>query len=135
MLEQLNKEDRAVINNEDTSPSDREAAETRFAERDEELRRVKRQIAERDGEMPLREKIKEIFKKYGFTVTGVLLAVGTKIGVVISYLTNGLKSVAKGIGKGLKELGKKNRLHSARPAGRDCELFVSHGWPGYLLSW
>ena len=52
----------------------------------------------------LRERVKEIFKKYGFTATAVLLAVGTTIGVVVSYLTNGLKAVAKGVGNGLQEL-------------------------------
>ena len=84
--------------------------------------------------MQLRERIKEIFKNYRFTVTAVLLAVGTTIGVV-SSLTKGLKSVGKGVGNGLQELGKKNRLHSTRPAGLDRELRVSHGRSGYLLSW
>ena len=68
-------------------------------------------------------------------MTAVLLAVGTTIGVVVSSLTNGLKSVAKGVGNGLQELGKKNRLHSSWPAGRDRELFLSHGRSGYLISW
>ena len=73
----------------------------------EELERLAPQIATREEQMPLRERIKEIFKKYGFTVTAVLLAVGTTIGVVVSYITKRLKSVAKGVGKGLQELGKK----------------------------
>ena len=57
-------------------------------------------------QLSLRERVKEIFKKYGFTVTAVLLAVGTAIGVVVSSLTKGLKAVAKGVGSGLQELGK-----------------------------
>ena len=67
------------------------------------------QVAEIEEGMPLRERIKEIFKKYGFTVTAVLLSVGTTIGVVVSSLTNGLKSVAKGAGNGLQAFGKKEK--------------------------
>ena len=104
-LEKQNEKDKAVINDEKTSPSDREAAELRVPEREEELARLRTQIQERD--LSLRERIKEIFKKYGFTVTAILLAVGTTIGVVVSSLTKGLKSVAKGVGKGLQALGKK----------------------------
>ena len=122
-----------MIEDENTSSSEREAAKVRVAEREEELARLRTQIQERN--LPLRERIKKIFKKYGFTVTAVLLAVGTTIGFVVSSLTKGLKSVAKGAGKGLQELGKKKRLHSARPAGLDRELCVSHGRSGYLLSW
>ena len=55
----------------------------------------------------LRAKVREIFKKYGFTVTAVLLAVGTTLGVILSSLSNGLKSVARGVGNGLKNLGKR----------------------------
>ena len=55
----------------------------------------------------LREKIKDIFRKYGFTVEGIALAVGATIGVMISSLSKGLKSVAGGIGNGLKTLGEK----------------------------
>ena len=35
-----------------------------------------------------------IFKKYGFTVSVVVLAVGTTIGVIVSALKRGLRSVA-----------------------------------------
>ena len=39
-------------------------------------------------------------------MTAVLLAVDTTIGIILSSLSKGLKSVAAGIGYGLKELGK-----------------------------
>ena len=124
-LERQNEEEKRVIEDENTSPSERAAAEARVEEREEELARLRTQIQERD--LPLRERIKEIFKKYGFIVTAVLLAVGITIGVVVSSLTKGLKSVAKGVCNGLQELGKKNRFYSARPARLDRELCVSHG--------
>ena len=57
--------------------------------------------------MSLRERIRNIFRKYGFTVAAVALAVGTTIGVIINALKKGLKTVASGVGNGLKDLGKK----------------------------
>ena len=57
--------------------------------------------------LSLRDRVKEIFKKYGFTVVSVLTAIGVVIGVIVSNLKAGLTSVAKGVGNGLKELGKK----------------------------
>ena len=51
--------------------------------------------------------MRNIFKKYGFIVSAVVLAVGETIGVIVSTLTRGLKSVAKGVGDGVKTLGSK----------------------------
>ena len=61
-LERKNEEDKEIINDENTSPSERAAAEERVAEREEELARLNTQIDEREKDMPLRERIKEIFK-------------------------------------------------------------------------
>ena len=57
--------------------------------------------------MSLRDRIKMIFKKYGFTVFSVVTAVGVVIGVIVSNLKKGLTRVVKGIGGGLKTIGKK----------------------------
>ena len=57
--------------------------------------------------LSLRDRVKEIFKKYGFTVFAVTSAIGVVIGVIVSNLKAGLTSVAKGVGNGLKELGAK----------------------------
>ena len=57
--------------------------------------------------LTLRQRIKEIFKKYGFTAFAVMTAIGTVIGVIIANLKAGLTKVAKGVGNGLKELGGK----------------------------
>jgi hypothetical protein len=77
------------------------------AERNEELARLQTQIAERERPRPLLERIKEIFKKYGVTVTAILLAAGVTIGVVVSTITNALKATGKALGKGLKDIGAK----------------------------
>ena len=57
--------------------------------------------------LSLRQRIKEIFRKYGFTVIAVSTAIATVIGVIVSNLKVGLAKVAQGVGNGLKELGKK----------------------------
>lgn len=49
----------------------------------------------------------DTFKKYGITVSAVVLAVITTIGVIVSSLTGGLKSVVKGVEHGFKTLGSK----------------------------
>ena len=74
-----------------------EAENERLGEQNEEL----------FSRMSLREKIKYIFKKYGVTVLGVLAAVGTVIGVIVSNLRTGLTNLAKGVGDGFKDIGKK----------------------------
>ena len=57
--------------------------------------------------MTLREKVKEIFKKHGFTVAAILLAAGATIRSVIGTITNALKKLGKEMGDGLKTIGAK----------------------------
>jgi len=99
--------DQAIIQDENASPSDKEAKEGRVAERNEELARLQTQIAERERGRPLLERVKEIFKKYGVTLTAVLLAAGVTIGAVVGSITNALKATGKALGKGLKDIGSK----------------------------
>ena len=106
-LQRQNEEDRAIIEDETASPSDKEAAEERFAARNEELVRLQTQIAEREAALPLRERVKEIFKKYGVTLTAIFLAAGATIGAVIATVTNALKKLGTDLGNGLKTLGAK----------------------------
>ncbi|KAL9968164.1 hypothetical protein ACROYT_G026504 [Oculina patagonica] len=94
-LKRQNEEDQAVIEDENASPTDKQAAEERVAERTEELGRLQTQIAERERALPLRERIKEIFKKHGVTLTAILLAAGVTIGSVIGAITNALKATGK----------------------------------------
>ena len=71
-----------------------------FNEKDQEIEAIEERL-------PLRQRIKEIFKKYGFTIIAVSAAVATVIGVIVSNLKSGLTKVAQGVGNGLKELGAK----------------------------
>ncbi|KAL9958548.1 hypothetical protein ACROYT_G035576 [Oculina patagonica] len=94
-LKRQNEEDQAVIEDDNASPSEKQAAEERVEERTEELGRLQTQIAERERALPLRERIKEIFKKNGVTVTAIFLAAGVTIGAVIGAITNSLKATGK----------------------------------------
>ena len=68
---------------------------------------MRTQIEERETAMPLCERVKDIFKKYGVTVTAIVLAAGVTIGAVVGAITNALKSMGKALGNRLKDIGKK----------------------------
>ena len=106
-LKRQNEEDQKIIQGENTSPSEREAAEARVAERNEELDRLQTQIGERESAMPLRQRVSEIFKQHGLTITAIFLAVGVTIGAVVGALTKALKASGKAMGNGLKDIGSK----------------------------
>ena len=61
-LQRQKEEDLAIIQDENTSPSDKYAAECRIAEINEELAFLQTQIAERERARPVSERIKEIFQ-------------------------------------------------------------------------
>jgi len=58
-LLRLNKEDQAIIDDDDAAELEKEAAGERVAARNEELARLQTQVAEREAAMPLRERMKE----------------------------------------------------------------------------
>ena len=78
-----------------------------MAERNEEIARLQTQIEERERALPLRERIKEIFKKHGVMLTEIVLAAGVTISSVIGVIRNALTKTGKALGNGLKEIGKK----------------------------
>lgn len=92
------------MNEENALSSGKEATEARVAERKLELSQL-RTVIEEGRSMPLFEKVKEIFKNYGFTVSAIVLAAW--IGAVIRAITTSLKPLGKGIGKALQDVSKK----------------------------
>ena len=106
-IKKQNEEDQKILNDENIFPQDKEAAEERIAQRNEELAGLQTLIQEREETMPLREKIKEIFKKYGVTVVSIFLAAGVTIATVLGTMTNALKKLGTDLGNGLKTLGAK----------------------------
>ena len=106
-LKRQNEEDQKIIQDKNTSPLEREAAEARVAERNEELDRLQTQIGERESSMPLWETVYEIFKQHGLTITAIFLDAGVTIGAVVGAITNALKSMGNQLANGLKAVGAK----------------------------
>ena len=101
------EEDRRVIEDENTSPSERQAAEARVEEREEDLVRLRTQVQEREEALPLRERVKNIFKKYGWTLQAVVLAAGLVLSALALAGLKGLKAGTKAVGQGLNNIGQK----------------------------
>ena len=101
------EEDQQILNDENASSEERNNAYERYAANVDELARLKSQVQEREEALPLRERVKNIFKKYGWTLQAVALAVGIVLSALALAATNGLKAGTKAIGNGLKAIGQK----------------------------
>ena len=106
-LNQHRTEDLRIIEDENTSPSEREAARERLALHNEELEELNEEIEARERQRPLLERVKDIFKKYGWTLQAVVLAVDLVLGALALAGLNGLKVGTKALGQGLKAIGQK----------------------------
>ena len=96
--EELNrkiKEDKIVIEDENTSPSERAAAEARLLENEAELDRIKTEIEVRERQKPLLERVKDIFKKYGWTLQAIFVAVGVILSVIALTVKKGTKVISQ----------------------------------------
>ena len=138
-LRRENEADRRIVDDDIATSSDKQAATERIIEREEEMERLGPQIQEREQELPLRERVKNIFKKYGWTLQAVALAVGIVLSALALAATNGLKAGTKAIGNGLKAIGQK--LGSLLPgligsivsyifkaAGQVFSFLAEHAW-------
>ena len=92
---------------ETASENQREQIDANIEEQQNEISRLEAENERIEERMSLRDRVKLIFKKYGFTVFAVVSAVGLVIGVVVSNLKKGLTSLGKGVGGALKNIGKK----------------------------
>ena len=101
------EEDRRIMNDKDATSRERMVAGERFSENTDELARLDPQVQEREEALPLRERVKNIFKKYGWTLQAVALAVGIVLSALALAATNGLKAGTQAIGNGLKTIGQK----------------------------
>ena len=138
-LKRENETDRKIVDDDNATSSDKQAATERIIEREEEMERLGQQIQEREESLPLRERVKNIFKKYGWTLQAVVLAVGIVLSALALAATNGLKAGTKAIGNGLKAIGQK--LGSLLPgligsivsyifkaAGQVFSFLAEHAW-------
>ena len=95
------KEDSQLVYDENASSPERMIANVRLLENEAELERVNTEIAAR--ERPLFERVKDIFKKYGWTLQAVVITVG----IVLGALALALKRGTKAVGNGLNTIGQK----------------------------
>ena len=102
-----NKIDELKASRETASENQREQIDANIEEQQNEISRLEAENEIIEERMSLRDRVKLIFKKYGFTVFAVVSAVGLVIGVIVSNLKKGLTSLGKGVGGALKNIGKK----------------------------
>ena len=88
-------EDKQLIDDENTSPSERAAAEARLSENEAELDRINTEIEVREREKPLLERVKDIFKKYGWTLQAIFVAVGVILSVIALTAKKGTKVISQ----------------------------------------
>ena len=140
------EDDTKTAEDENEQPSVRDQARERAAEstkREAQLGQEQNQLEqERDQleeKLPLRERVKNIFKKYGWTLQALVLAVGVVLGALALAGLNGLKAGTKAVGQGLKAIGQK--LGSLLPgligsivsfifkaAGQVFSFLAEHAW-------
>ena len=138
-LEERLAKNKRVLEDENASPSDIEAAKTQVEQDERALERVNEDVEREEQKLPLRERVKNIFKKYGWTLQAVALAVGIVLSALALAATNGLKAGTKAIGNGLKAIGQK--LGSLLPgligsivsyifkvAGQVFSFLAEHAW-------
>ena len=92
---------------ETASENQREQIDANIEEQKSEISRLEAENEIIEERMSLRDRVKAIFKKYGFTVFAVVSAVGLVIGVIVSNLQKGLTSLGKKVWGALKTIGKK----------------------------
>ena len=101
------KIDELKASRETASVNQREQIDANIEQQQNEISRLEAENEHIEERMSLRDRVKLIFKKYGFTVFAVVSAVGLVIGVIVSNLKKGLTSLGKGVGGALKTIGKK----------------------------
>ena len=124
---------------ETASGNQREQIDANIEQQQNEISRLEAENEHIEERMSLRDRVKLIFKKYGFTVFAVVSAVGLVIGVIVSNLKKGLTSLGKGVGGALKTIGKKigeilpgmiGAIASFvfKTAGEAVGFLVKHAW-------
>ena len=109
--EEISRRDKKIqelqASRETASEIQKEQIDVNIEEEQNEKSRLEAENEHIEERMSLRDRVKLIFKKYGFTVFAVVSAVGLVIGVIVSNLKKGLTSLGKGVGGALKNIGKK----------------------------
>ena len=131
--EELNRkiaEDKQLIEDENASPGERAAAEARISENEAELDRINTEIEVRERERPLLERIKDIFKKYGWTLQAIFVAVGVILSVIALSVKKGTKVISQKLNNVKHEPGFIGSIVSFifKAAGQVFAFLSEHTW-------
>ena len=111
---------------ETASVNQREQIDANIEEQQNEISRLEAENEIIEERMSLRDRVKLIFKKYGFTVFAVVSAVGLVIGVIVSNLKKGLTSLGKGGWGCVENYREKNWRDFARYDWSYCEFHLQN---------
>ena len=131
--EELNRkiaEDKQLIVDENTSPSERAAAEARLSENEAELDRINTAIEVQERERPLLERVKDIFKKYGWTLQAIFVAVGVILSVIALAVKKSTKVISQKLNNVKHEPGFIGSIVSFifKAAGQVFAFLSEHTW-------
>ena len=135
--EELNrkiKEDRQLIDDENTSSPERMSANVRLLENEAELDRINTEIEVRERQKPLLERVKDIFKKYGWTLQAIFVAVGVILSVIALTVKKGFKYGTKVVGQKLKNTNHNPGMIGSivsfrfKAAGQVFSFMSEHTW-------
>ena len=131
--EELNRkiaEDKQLIVDENTSPSERAAAEARLLENEAELDRINTEIEVQERERPLLERVKDIFKKYGWTLQAIFVAVGVILSVIALAVKKSTKVISQKLNNVKHEPGFIGSIVSFifKAAGQVFAFLSEHTW-------
>ena len=135
--EELNrkiKEDRQLIDDENTSSPERMSANVRLLENEAELDRINTEIEVRERQKPLLERVKNIFKKYGWTLQAIFVAVGVILSVIALTVKKGFKYGTKVVEQKLKNTNHNPGLIGSivsfilKAAGQVFSFLSEHTW-------
>ena len=131
--EELNRkiaEDKQLIEDENASPGERAAAEARISENEAELDRINTEIEVRERERPLLERIKDIFKKYGWTLQAIFVAVGVILSVIALSVKKGTKVISQKLNNVKQEPGFIGSIVNFifKAAGQVFAFLSDHTW-------
>ena len=128
------KEDRQLIDDENTSSPERMSANVRLLENEAELDRINTEIEVRERQKPLLERVKDIFKKYGWTLQAIFVAVGVILSVIALTVKKGFKYGTKVVEQKLKNTNHNPGLIGSivsfifKAAGQVFSFLSEHTW-------
>ena len=105
-LKKENEENERIAADKNEEPAVLERASDKVIKNNEEISQTENENEQLREGKSLSERLKLIFKKYGWTLQAVVLAAGLVIGAVTLAAMNALKTATKAVGNGLKVVGK-----------------------------